>query len=101
LGIEHNSGQKAERTGKGKCTFEAPGSRSIQGQRNPKGGALKKVISPERRHQAVDHLQSVMDVSERRVYWVLEQPRSTQRYKKRITDNEEILTSRIVALTSE
>ena len=59
------------------------------------------MISPDRRRQAVDHVQSVMDVSERRVCRVLEHPRSTQRYKKRITDNEEILTSRIVALASE
>jgi len=59
------------------------------------------VISPDRRRQAVEQVQEVLDVSERRVCRVLEQPRSTQRYKKRTTDNEEILTSRIVALASE
>lgn len=42
-----------------------------------------------------------MDVSERRVCRVLGQARSTQRYKKRITEDEEILTARIVALASE
>ena len=40
-------------------------------------------------------------MSERRVCRVLGQPRSTQRYKKRIADDEEILSARIVALASE
>jgi len=46
-------------------------------------------------------VQSVIDVSERRVCRVLGQPRSTQRYKKRTADDEDVLTSRIVALASE
>ena len=59
------------------------------------------MISPDRRRQAVDHVQSVMDVSERRVCRVLGQSRSTQRYKKPAADDEEILTACIVALASE
>jgi len=43
----------------------------------------------------------VMDVSERRVCRVLGQPRSTQRYQKRVAQDEEILTTRMVALASE
>jgi transposase InsO family protein len=46
-------------------------------------------------------VQEVLDVSERRVCRVLGQPRSTQRYNKRVADDEEILTARIVALASE
>ena len=42
-----------------------------------------------------------MDVSERRVCRVLGQPRSTQRYQKRVAQDEEILTTRMVALASE
>jgi len=42
-----------------------------------------------------------MDVSERRVCRVLGQSRSTQRYKKRIVENEEILTGRLVELAFE
>jgi len=42
-----------------------------------------------------------MDVSERRICRVLGQPRSTQRYKKRVAEDEDILTSRIVTLASE
>ena len=59
------------------------------------------MISPDRRRQAVEQVQEVLDVSERRVCRVLGQPRSTQRYKKRVADDEEILTARIIALASE
>jgi len=59
------------------------------------------VISPDRRRQAVQQVQEVMDVSERRVCRVLGQPRSTQRYKKRVSQDEEILSARMVALASE
>ena len=59
------------------------------------------MISPDRRRQAVEQVQEVLDVSERRVCRVLGQHRSTQRYKKRIAEDEEILSERIVALASE
>jgi len=59
------------------------------------------VISPDRRRQAVEQVQEVLDVSERRVCRVLGQPRSTQRYNKSVADNEEILTARILALASQ
>jgi len=59
------------------------------------------VISPDKRRQAVEQVQKVMDVSERRVCRVLGQPRSTQRYQKRIAQDEEVLTTRMVALVSE
>ena len=59
------------------------------------------MISPDRRRQAVEQVQEVLDVSERRVCRVLGQPRSTQRYKKRVADDDEILTARIIALASE
>ena len=59
------------------------------------------MISPDKRRQAVEQVQTVMDVSEQRVCRVLGQPRSTQRYQKRVADDEEILTTRMVALASE
>lgn len=59
------------------------------------------MISPDKRRQAVEQVQEVLDVSERRVCRVLGQSRSTQRYKKRVAKDEDILTSRIVALASE
>ena len=59
------------------------------------------MISPDRRRQAVEQVQEVLEVSERRVCRVLGQPRSTQRYKKHVDDDEEILIARIMALASE
>ena len=59
------------------------------------------MISPDRRRQAVEQVQEVLDVSERRVCRVLGHPRSTQRYNKSVADNEEILTARIFALASQ
>ena len=59
------------------------------------------MISPDRRRQAVEQVQAVMDVPERRVCRVLGQSRSTQRYKKQIAEDEEILTGRMVELASE
>ena len=64
------------------------------------GGALKKVISPDRRREAVEQVQCVLDVSERRACRVMRQPRGTQRYKKRPLDDEEQLRERIVYLAS-
>ena len=52
------------------------------------------------RRQAAEQAQQVLAVSERRVCWVLGQPRSTQRYDKGIPDDEEILRTRIIALVS-
>jgi transposase InsO family protein len=59
------------------------------------------VISPARRRQAVEHVQRVLPVSERRACRVIGQPRSTQRYRVRNTDDEEMLTQRIIALASQ
>jgi len=59
------------------------------------------VISPDRRRQAVEQTQQVLEVSERRVCRVLGQPRSTQHYDKSIPDDDELLTARIVALASQ
>jgi putative transposase len=59
------------------------------------------VISPAMRRQAAEKVQQELAVPERRVCRVLGQPRSTQRYNKHILDDEEVLTARIVALSSQ
>jgi len=58
------------------------------------------VISPDRRRQAVEHVQKVLGVSERRACRVIGQPRGTQRYEKHQADDEEQLRERIVYLAS-
>ncbi len=59
------------------------------------------MISPDRKRKAVKQVIEVLDVSERRACRALGQPRSTQRYDKRIADDEEILTGRIIDLASQ
>jgi len=49
----------------------------------------------------VEHAQEVFHVSERCVCRALGQPRSTQRYCGKVSDEEEILTERIVTLASQ
>jgi len=53
------------------------------------------------RRQAAEQAQQELAVSERRVCRVIGQPRATQRYNKRIQDDEEILSARMVALASQ
>lgn len=43
----------------------------------------------------------MFQVSERRICRALEQPRSTQRYHGKETDDEEMLTARIITLASQ
>jgi hypothetical protein len=62
---------------------------------------FNKVISPARRRQAVEHVQQISEVSERRACQVIGQPRSTQRYSVRLAEDGEILTVRIITLASQ
>jgi transposase InsO family protein len=49
----------------------------------------------------VAHVRTRLGVSERRACRVLKQPRSTQRHERRVRDDEQALTERIVALAGE
>jgi transposase InsO family protein len=62
---------------------------------------LKKIISPDKKRQAVEHVMEELKVSERRACRVIGQPRSTQRYEKRVADDEIYIRGRIIALASE
>jgi len=57
-------------------------------------------VSPAARRRAVERVCSVLEVSERRACRVLGQPRTTQRYGRRVADDEALLTERVVALAS-
>jgi transposase InsO family protein len=61
----------------------------------------KKVISPDRKRQAVRQAVEVLNISERRTCQVIGQPRSTQRYDKQGPADEELLRQRIIELASE
>lgn len=58
------------------------------------------MISPDRRREAVEQVQQVLGVSERRACRAIGQPRSTQRYEKRWLEDEEQLRERIVYYAS-
>ena len=51
----------------------------------------KKVVSPDRRREAVKQVMEALQVSERRACRVIGQPRATQRYPKRMAEDEEVL----------
>jgi len=57
-------------------------------------------LSPDRRRCCVEHVREKLDVSERRVCRVIDQPRSTQRYLPGVREDEERLCSEIVRLAS-
>ena len=59
------------------------------------------MISPARRREAVEQVQQVLGVSERRACRVIGQPRSTQRYQHRSAEDEERLIKRIIELAGE
>jgi len=58
-------------------------------------------VSPDRKRQAVQQVIKELAVSERRACRVIGQPRATQRYEKRILEDELLLTQRIIALASQ
>jgi putative transposase len=59
------------------------------------------VISPDRRRAAVDQAMEALQVSERRACRVIGQPRATQRYPKKVGEDEEMLREQIVSLASQ
>ena len=58
-------------------------------------------MSPARRREAVNQVMEVLQVSERRACRVIGQPRATQRYPKKMDDDEEVLREEIVSLASQ
>src|SRR5688572_12809875 len=49
------------------------------------------MVGPERKREAVEHVQDELEVSERRACRTLKQPRSTQRYAARRKTRDEVL----------
>ena len=59
------------------------------------------MISPDSKRQMITYLTEKMGVSERRACRALDQPRATQRYRKRVADDEDALRARINELAKE
>ena len=62
---------------------------------------LGKLVSPERRRQAVERVREKYSLSERQACRILGQPRGTQRYTVIARADEDGLTQAIVALAAQ
>ena len=82
LGLE-NARLQADRGGPGVGPGDAQGT-----QRG-------KMVSPTHRREAVDHLQRVLHVTERRACRVVGQPRSSQRYRPRKKGDGAVIVKRM------
>src|SRR5215213_197236 len=70
-------------------------------QADPAGGCKGKLLSPARRRACVEHIRTVLKVSERRACRALGQHRSTQRKTPRGRDDEEQLTADLIELARQ
>src|SRR5215207_6422142 len=70
-------------------------------QADPAGGGPGKLLSPARRRACVEHIRSVLTISERRACRALGQHRSTQRKAPRGKENEEQLTADLIELARQ
>jgi len=61
----------------------------------------KRIATPEKKRRAVEEIVKMLKVSERRACRVLEQPRSTQRRKKKVKQDEDALTDEIIKLAKD
>lgn len=66
-----------------------------------KGFCQGKLISAERKRQAISKAILKHDISERKACKLFDQHRTTQRYDKKVNDLDEVIRARIVALASE
>jgi putative transposase len=59
------------------------------------------MVSPARRRVAVEHVQECFDASQRQACRAVEQPRSTQRYRPQVKDDEPALVARMHELVRQ
>src|SRR3546814_9678163 len=95
---EDRSGATDEGPGEGEPAASPCDIGPDAGQADIAGGCPGKLLSPARRRRCIDHIRTMMPVSERRVCRVLGQHRSTQRKAPRGGDDEAALTEDIIAL---
>src|SRR5918911_1601193 len=70
-------------------------------QADPAGGRPGNLLSPARRRACVEHIRSVLTISERRACRALGQHRSTQRKAPRGKEDEEALTADLIELARQ
>src|SRR4051794_5444445 len=70
-------------------------------QADPAGSCPGKLLSPARRRACVEHIRSVLNISERRACRALGQPRPTWRKAQRAQEDEERLTADLIELARQ
>src|SRR4051794_31152890 len=75
--------------------------RSHARQADPARGRPGKLLSPARRRACIEHIRSVLTISERRACRALGQHRSTQRKAPRGQEDEERLTADLIELARQ
>src|SRR3546814_4938684 len=98
---EDRSGATDEGPGEGEPAASPCDIGPDAGQADIAGGCPGKLLSPARRRRCIDHIRTMMPVSERRVCRVLGQHRSTQRKAPRGADDEAALTEDNIALARQ
>src|SRR5215210_7920310 len=93
--------QAPEGAGNRECSPAQSHCRSHPRQADPAGGGPGKLLSPARRRACVEHIRSVLTISERRACRALGQHRSTQRKAPRGQEDEEQLTADLIELARQ
>src|SRR6266481_7592303 len=99
--FEDGPGEATEGLGEGERQVETAGRGTGVGQTDIKGYCGGKLLSPERRRCAVEHVRQEYEVSERRACRVVRQWRGTQRYLPLRRTDEDQLTQAILALAAK
>ena len=100
-GPEAGPSETAERAREGKLPTETRRGGAVSGETDPAGGGPGKLLSPNRRRQAVTTAQQRHGLSERQACRLFGQWRGTQRYRPTHRDDEGPLTQASVALASQ
>src|SRR6202012_3380894 len=95
------AGTQAEGSRERERAAEAAGGRSVDREAGAERHCRGKLVSPERRRQAVDGAITSYHLSERRACRIVGQPRGTQRYSVIVRADEDALTQAIIRLAAQ
>ena len=100
-GSQGQSGQVVKGSGAGERQAQEAGGGLVAGEGDSEGRCRGKLLSPERRRQAVRHAIGRYGVSQRLACRIAGQPRGTQRYHPIKRADEDALTQQILSLACQ
>lgn len=100
-GAAPGTDEAPEGPGTGKHSVEEAGGRPGDRHCDFEGSVFGKILSPDRRRRAVEHVRRVVRVSERRACRVVGQPRSTHRHRDTTPGDEPRMVGRIIELATK